>query len=1689
MLDHSGQLIYCLTKSFIMYKKLLRTAGAYFATALMLSTAFSPATANSRWQPLEEVPETNIGFNGTFNLLTPVNGSDLDLRTGNPDTELTITWEDEIAAESYDWHVGLENADFSDPLQILATIPAGTTPELTLPYGAIDALLAENGIAFNGTANLSWTVTANLPDDVVEFAEMPFNVSITRFGSFDLLTPPNGEAVDLNDFDADEITITWEELDGTTEYVWHVGLRDADFTDEEQILLSISAGADTELVLTAGALDAALADLEIAAGATAELSWTVTAEDADEVITFANEAFDIDITRFEATTGFNLLTPPNGEAVDLNDFDAADEITITWEELDGTTEYVWHVGLRDADFTDEEQILLSISAGADTQLVLTAGALDAALADLEIAAGATAELSWTVTAEDADEVITFANEAFDIDITRFEATTGFNLLTPPNGEAVDLNDFDAADEITITWEELDGTTEYVWHVGLRDADFTDEEQILLSISAGADTELVLTAGALDAALADLEIAAGATAELSWTVTAEDADEVITFANEAFDIDITRFEATTGFNLLTPPNGEAVDLNDFDAADEITITWEELDGTTEYVWHVGLRDADFTDEEQILLSISAGADTELVLTAGALDAALADLEIAAGATAELSWTVTAEDADEVITFANEAFDIDITRFEATTGFNLLTPPNGEAVDLNDFDAADEIIITWEELDGTTEYLWHVGLRDADFTDEEQILLSISAGADTELVLTAGALDAALADLEIAAGATAELSWTVTAEDADEVITFANEAFDIDITRFEATTGFNLLTPPNGEAVDLNDFDAADEITITWEELDGTTEYVWHVGLRDADFTDEEQILLSISAGADTQLVLTAGALDAALADLEIAAGATAELSWTVTAEDADEVITFANEAFDIDITRFEATTGFNLLTPPNGEAVDLNDFDAADEITITWEELDGTTEYVWHVGLRDADFTDEEQILLSISAGADTELVLTAGALDAALADLEIAAGATAELSWTVTAEDADEVITFANEAFDIDITRFAALSEAVTLPFFEGFEDEEFPPFGWSIENILGANTWVRSTAQANSGAASAFVTWNGTGGEDFLITPEINPEGEAAIFSFSIRKQFATAFEPDSLIVLISTTGGNSTDFSERLFAIDVANLPANTWNDYSVILNDYTDDNYWIAFQHKNTNGNGVWLDDVSLSIPTFSLLTPEDGTAVDLNDLEPADEITITWEEFDGTTEYVWHAGLAGADFTDAEQILLSIPAGDTPSLTLTAEAIDDALASLEIEAGATVPLSWTVTAEDADENITFANETFDITITRFGVAFCDQSFELPFIETIEEDSETLSCFGVSSTGTNWQILTDVGGWSNSDRSFRFPFYNAAAGTIANLFTPAFEATTEGATVRFDHAHATFQTEVDVLRIFAEVEGEEDPQLVIILEGGIDGPLTTAAPSGPAFVPTRSQWGVAEIELPVGTTRVIFSALSDFGNHLYIDNIAIGNEVIVGSFDLVSPGNNTFVDLGTAAPETEVEVSWTALEGATEYVWQLVALDGEFVEPFVLDVTTTATSFTTTFGDLDALLASLELEAEDEVSTEWRVVATDANGDIIPSNQVFRLDLQRSPVSVVELSNNEILKVYPNPTSGEFILEATTDKTVRQIEVINQMGQVVDVKSINRPMTGIETFNLNKHANGIYFVRLVFDQSISTLKVVKQ
>lgn len=150
----------------------------------------------------------------------------------------------------------------------------------------------------------------------------------------------------------------------------------------------------------------------------------------------------------------------------------------------------------------------------------------------------------------------------------------------------------------------------------------------------------------------------------------------------------------------------------------------------------------------------------------------------------------------------------------------------------------------------------------------------------------------------------------------------------------------------------------------------------------------------------------------------------------------------------------------------------------------------------------------------------------------------------------------------------------------------EDFTSVTFPPTGWTSQSVLGAAQWVRTTSQFVSSPASAFMDYQATGGDDWLITPQWNiVAGDSLVFY--LRKQFTTNYIPDSTLVKVSTTDNVLTSFTSTIFAIETNSLTNSVWTRFAVSINSYAGQSIYIAFQHKDSDGNGVYLDNVSVGL----------------------------------------------------------------------------------------------------------------------------------------------------------------------------------------------------------------------------------------------------------------------------------------------------------------------------------------------------------------------------------------------------------------------------------------------------------------------------------------------------------------------
>lgn len=148
----------------------------------------------------------------------------------------------------------------------------------------------------------------------------------------------------------------------------------------------------------------------------------------------------------------------------------------------------------------------------------------------------------------------------------------------------------------------------------------------------------------------------------------------------------------------------------------------------------------------------------------------------------------------------------------------------------------------------------------------------------------------------------------------------------------------------------------------------------------------------------------------------------------------------------------------------------------------------------------------------------------------------------------------------------------------------EGFEDTLFPPPGWTSTTTAGTVVWAREYGFSHTGNACAWADYSTPANEKWLISPQVNIKAGDSL-SFWIRRQYTSAYPPDSLYIMVSTTDANLASFTNQLMVFDVANGLLNEWAQKTGSLNAFAGQNIYIAFKHRNTDGNGFNMDDVSV------------------------------------------------------------------------------------------------------------------------------------------------------------------------------------------------------------------------------------------------------------------------------------------------------------------------------------------------------------------------------------------------------------------------------------------------------------------------------------------------------------------------
>lgn len=453
----------------------------------------------------------------------------------------------------------------------------------------------------------------------------------------------------------------------------------------------------------------------------------------------------------------------------------------------------------------------------------------------------------------------------------------------------------------------------------------------------------------------------------------------------------------------------------------------------------------------------------------------------------------------------------------------------------------------------------------------------------------------------------------------------------------------------------------------------------------------------------------------------------------------------------------------------------------------------------------------------------------------------------------------------------------------------ESFENETFPPIGWTTINQLGSNQWQRSILRAKDGFASAFIDYQLTGGDDWLITPPMILKNKYTL-SFWLLRQFPTPYPPDNLEVRISTTTNNAASFITTIASINTAIISHLNWSYYEIPLHQFQGEEIYIAFRHTNIDGNGIWLDDVKVN------LTPPVDVGISSSNIFNGIQINKSGKDL---IAYVKNYGTVPVSNVEVfynlgnqkevGPVIMNsniLPGDSSPVVFSGANAISSAVdTSMQIKI---------YTSFNSDVN--FTNDTLKATIY-----FQTPESEFPYIQTFG------SVKGFVNSGANlWSLTTGVNpnGISN-DTMLRANFYNVSSGNIGIIRSRIFDfSNIQNPVLSFYVSYRSYlTTENDRLQIAVSTDGGKTFNLGmpdLYNKSYLTSPSLATLPlfSFP-WTPngTQFEWRHETIDLSEfsGEDEIIiaFVATSDFGNNCFIDNMIVFDAGEIETFSVTGTG----------------------------------------------------------------------------------------------------------------------------------------------------------------------------------------------------
>jgi hypothetical protein len=195
---------------------------------------------------------------------------------------------------------------------------------------------------------------------------------------------------------------------------------------------------------------------------------------------------------------------------------------------------------------------------------------------------------------------------------------------------------------------------------------------------------------------------------------------------------------------------------------------------------------------------------------------------------------------------------------------------------------------------------------------------------------------------------------------------------------------------------------------------------------------------------------------------------------------------------------------------------------------------------------------------------------------------------------------------------------------------------------------------------------------------------------------------------------------------------------------------------------------------------------------------------------------------------------------------------------------------------------------------------------------------------------------------------------------------------------------------------------------------------------------------------------------SETSDFdGFYVDFDNVIVSEIPIVdlGPDTTICANNSIIFDAGAGTGYT--------------YIWQKAPLTDTIDYSQTISVDSAGTGLSSATYIVTVTDSLTGLQATDSVVITFEI-CTDIN----------------------DITDNSNISIYPNPCDGTFNISAKGLNSTTDLYILNVQGQVVyKEKLINTSSNYTKQFDLSDYSKGIYFIKLVNENSIQIKKIVIQ